>query len=189
MEKYFSLLTASLLLFFAASATPLNAEMYKWVDTTGAMHVTDNLFNVPQEYLSQVKTLEVFKGPTEDGDIPLTKSPMGFILEARLNGVEDIRLLLDTGATATVISPKVLIRAGAALPREKTIVVHTAGGDVRAARVEIASLAVGWAKQGPLNVVAHEAVGDCDGLLGMDFLSAYHFEILTYGPKLRLGRP
>lgn len=164
-----------------------SAEIYKWVDSEGRTHVTDNLFNVPQEYLSQIKTYQEMRGPSDTGDIPLKKSDMGYLVDAKLNGVADLRLLIDTGATATVISPSALARGGVALPKEKEVRVRTAGGEVQAGSVEVMSLSIGGVRRENLRVIAHDAVEGVDGLLGMDFLGAYRFEILTYGPKLRLS--
>lgn len=163
------------------------AEIYKWVDSENRMHMTDNLFNVPQEYLPQIKTYQELKGPSETGDIPLSKTEVGYMVEAKLNGVADIRLLIDTGATSTVISPEALARGGVKLPRERDITVRTAGGEVQAASVEILSLSIGGVSRPNMRVIAHDAVRGVDGLLGMDFLGEYRFEILTYGPKLRLS--
>lgn len=151
------------------------------------MHMTDNLFNVPQEYLSQIKTYQEMRGPSDSGDIPLKKTEMGYLVDAKLNGVADLKLLLDTGATSTVISPAALARGGVAMPEEKEVRVRTAGGEVQAGSVLILSLSVGGIKRQDLRVIAHDAVPGVDGLLGMDFLGAYRFEILTYGPKLRLS--
>lgn len=151
------------------------------------MHMTDNLFNVPQEYLNQIKTYQEMRGPADSGDIPLIKSEMGYVVEAKLNGVADLRLLIDTGATATVISPTALARGGVAAPKQKEVRIRTAGGDVQAGSVEVLSLAIGGVKRDNLRILAHDAVPGVDGLLGMDFLGAYRFEILTYGPKLRLS--
>ena len=47
-----------LILGLLALSLPATAEMYKWVDAQGSVHFTDNLFNVPQEYLAQIKTYE-----------------------------------------------------------------------------------------------------------------------------------
>lgn len=180
------LILAFLLLFIAGSG---RAEMYKWVDSSGKMHLTDNLFNVPQEYLNQITTYQESKPPSSDGDIPLTKTESGYVLPVLVNGTEIVKLLLDTGANTTVIAPRSLKRAGFDPRTEQKVVVRTAGGEVNASTVEIQSLAVGGFKRGPMRVVSHEAVPGYDGLLGMDFLGAYRFEILTSWPKLRLNLP
>lgn len=186
--RFRSLWTIILAVAFLASApASCLAEMYKWVDRQGNTYLTDNLFNVPQEYLSQIITYQESKSPSDSGDIPLTKTEIGYVIDAKLNGVADLKLLLDTGATATVISPSALARGGVAMPANRDIRVRTAGGDVQAGSVQVMSLTVGDIKRPNVRVIAHDAVPGADGLLGMDFLGAYRFEILTYGPKLRLS--
>lgn len=172
----------SVLLLCAGGAT---AEMYKWVDDEGRVNFTDNLFNVPQQYLSQVSTYgKIYdKG---DSDIPLKKTELGYMVEVVLNGIHKMKLILDTGATATVVSPSALAAAGIAVDEKTIIKVRTAGGEATAKLAHVNSLSVGPFKQGPLRIIAHDAVAGSDGLLGMDFLGAYRFEILTIGPSLRL---
>lgn len=175
------------LAFFALAPSVCLAEMYRWVDRQGNSYVTDDLFNVPQEYLQQIITYQESKGPSDSGDIPLAKTDLGYVIDAKLNGVADLKLLLDTGATATVISPSALARGGVAMPAGRDVRMRTAGGEVQAGSVQVMSLSIGGIKRPNLRVIAHDAVPGADGLLGMDFLGAYRFEILTYGPKLRLS--
>lgn len=186
--KFLPLFVAGLFLTLATDG-PALAEIYRWVDSEGHTHMTDNLFNVPQEYISQITTYQESSKPSKDGDVPMIKEPMGYVLNATINGIADVKLLLDTGATATVISPEALARGGVKVPKNKEMVLRTAGGEVKTAIAEIASLGIGDHRQGPMKVIAHDAVPGVDGLLGMDFLGKYRFEILTYGPKLRLSPP
>lgn len=165
------------------------AEMYRWEDKSGRIHIAEDLFDVPQEYLSQIKTYKETKGSSEYGDIPLKKTDSGYVVKAKLNGVEEVNLILDTGATSTVIAPAALKRAGVKTSKDKPVTLKTAGGEIKAAVAEIESIHLeGW-RRGPFRVVSHDAVHGFDGLLGMDFLGAYRFEIMTYGPKLRLNLP
>jgi clan AA aspartic protease (TIGR02281 family) len=180
----------ALALFLAAAvALPARAEMYKWTDEAGKVHFTDNLFNVPQKYLEQIKTYREESAPDKGGDIPLTRSPAGYLVDVMVNGQTSARLVIDTGATATVISPGLLEKAGVKVSRDALVRVRTAGGDTMAARATVDSLTVGDLQQGPMRIIAHEVFKDVDGLLGMDFLGAYRVEILSSGPTLRLTLP
>lgn len=187
MRTKYTLLIAFVVIFLAANRSA--AEMYRWEDKDGKIHVADDIFDVPQEYLPQIKTYKETRAASEYGDIPLRKTDSGYVVKARINGVEDVNLILDTGATKTVIAPVALKRAGAKTSKDKPVTLRTAGGELKAAVAELESIHLeGW-RRGPLTVVSHDAIQGYDGLLGMDFLGAYRFEIMTYGPKLRLNLP
>ncbi len=176
-----------LLFIIGLCPTGALAEMYKWVDDSGKMHFTDNVFNIPQKHLNQVRTFEE-KYTDEDmrGQIPLKKTQSGYMVEVMLNGFTPVSLVVDTGATSTVISPQALDRAGITPSAKKTVTLMTAGGKQQAGWAEVESMTVGDFKRGPMKVVAHDALEGADGLLGMDFLGVYRVEIMTIGPSLRL---
>jgi clan AA aspartic protease (TIGR02281 family) len=180
-------LTALLIVALSALFCPVQAEMYKWVDDKGQVHFTDNLFNIPQEYLPKLKTYEERESNLSAGDIPLRKTEMGYLLDAKINGYVDIVLLMDTGASATVINPEVLVSAGVTLSENKPVLIRTANGDTHAGWAALDSLTVGAFQQNSMKIIAHDALQGADGLLGMDFLGAYRFEILTNASILRLA--
>lgn len=161
------------------------AQMYQWTDAEGRMNLTDNPYNIPSEYAEKAKAFGAYASPIDDS-IPLTRTDAGYIVTARLNGQTDLKLLLDTGANVTVLSPGAFKKGGQGAVLEKEVRLLTAGGETRARSASIASLAVGNTKNGPMTVVVHDAVPGYDGLLGMDYLGRYHFEIIATGPKLRL---
>lgn len=182
------MLALPLALILLAPAAP--AEIYRWVDDNGSVHFTDNLFQVPPEYRGRVKSMDDRLPPARPPrKIPLAPSDMGYVVEARVNGAGPVHLIVDTGATATVISPDAARRLGLRVRRDPPVRLRTAGGAVDAgwARVEAIDVA-GW-KAGPLRVVVHDAVSGADGLLGMDYLGAFHVEIRAEGPYLVLSPP
>lgn len=95
---------------------------------------------------------------------------------ARLNNTESTRLILDTGADRTVITPRALRAAGVgsrpvASGRMQGV---TGAADVQAYQVE--SIQIGDARVDRLMVLSHDInVPQSDGLLGRDFLE--HFKV------------
>lgn len=176
------------LALWGASGGDARAEMYKWVDENGGVHFTDNLFNVPQAQLPKIKTYQEAE-EARGGDIPLLRSPAGYVVEVLVNGQVTARLVLDTGATATVISPGVLKQAGARFGVGDPKLVRTAGGEKMIEQAGVESLSVGGIRKGPMKIFSHDVFEGVDGLLGMDFLGAYKVEILSTGPTLRLTPP
>ena len=186
-SRSLSMTVIFLLALLFGGAHPCHAEMYKWVDDAGKVHYTDNLFNIPAKNLPKVRTYEE-QGSAASGDIPLKKLASGYIVEVKLNALHTVNLVVDTGASMTVISPSALDAAQIALTAGSSVTVHTANGETRAKLANVNSITVGAFKRGPLDVVAHDAkLGDADGLLGMDFLGKYRVEILSLGPTLKLS--
>jgi len=94
------------------------------------------------------------------------------IIDAYLNGVA-LRLLIDTGADRTVISPAALVRAGVDAARGAPVRITGVTGSSSASLVAVQRLDVAGAQVGPLAVIAHAVPGDFDGLLGRDVLDAF----------------
>jgi aspartyl protease family protein len=98
-------------------------------------------------------------------------SPDGhFYVRARIGGVER-RLLVDSGATVTALSPGTAAAAGVEV-RDSVfpVILKTANGNVQAQTGEIPELRFGNVVARDLAVVVSPAFGDVD-VLGMNFLS------------------
>lgn len=188
----------------AASPEPAGAQIYRWVDERGTAHYVDGLDNVPQRYRSRATSLGMRNTPaaaptagpadkaSASGATTIAFKPGERILtDARINGRTQIRLLLDTGADRTVISPRALVAAGVSITRGTTagqIVGVTGASDVQGVLLE--SLEVGQSRVTKLQVVSHDInQSGIDGLLGRDFLEQFKVTIdsgrgqVTIGPK------
>ncbi|MES2755537.1 MAG: TIGR02281 family clan AA aspartic protease [Pseudomonadota bacterium] len=109
-----------------------------------------------------------------DGDtVRIAMSTDGhFWARANLNGVEK-RLLIDSGATITALSPTTARAAGIVLPPPNTgfpVTITTANGTVLAQRGRIETVRIGGLETRDLGVVVSPAFGNVD-VLGMNFLS------------------
>lgn len=110
---------------------------------------------------------------TDDGAnaVRLERTPGGhFEVRGTVDGAP-VSFLLDTGATATVLTVEDARRAGFD-PAELRydIPVSTANGPARAARVTAGEIAVGSISRGPLPVLVAEQGRLNQSLLGMNFL-------------------
>jgi clan AA aspartic protease (TIGR02281 family) len=120
--------------------------------------------------------------------IPLIRSGDQFLVEARLDETSRVTLLIDTGASMTVISPNVLSALGYSLDG-RTANFSTANGQVVAPLVSLASLNLGESRVAPLTVgaISLDRPGRyVDGLLGMDFLRRFEFSVDQDGGMLKL---
>jgi aspartyl protease family protein len=93
-----------------------------------------------------------------------------FYVRARIGGAER-RLLVDSGATITALSPATAAAAGVEVkPAVFPVLLKTANGTIRADTGEVRELRFGNVVARDLAVVVSPAFGDVD-VLGMNFLS------------------
>ncbi len=164
----------------ALAATPAAAQLYRWTDAEGTVYYTSDLATIPLPYRDSAKDIgSPTPGPEEEETtpeptgvaIPYTGGPL--IVDASLNGVS-LRLLLDTGAERTLISPTAMARAGFNVAAGASVQIRGVTGDATAIMVPVARLDVAGARVGPLEVIVHALAGESvDGLLGRDVLDAF----------------
>ena len=202
----YALLAAALLLVPAAPAT---AALYRWVDSAGVTHYTSDRGTIPEKYRSTAREIghptartpqpaaspaappapapAVPPAPAPSPASPAASPNTGAVprpasapimVDALLNGVP-LRLLLDTGADRTVISPAALSRAGIDAATGTPFRISGVTGSSPASLVDVPRLDIAGAQVGPLGVVAFAVPGDIDGLLGRDVLDAF---TLTFDP-------
>ena len=181
---------------------PVAAEIYRYIDARGTPVYVEGLESVPAQYRAIAVPLGMRNSPASAASAPEKSEAAGsttirytpgqrIIVDAKINGDTATRLLLDTGADTTLISPLVLSAAGASLIRGGTsarIIGVTGGSDVQ--RVAVESIEIGEARVMGLQVVAHDmGQPGIDGLLGRDFLDRFKVTIdsttgvLSIAPK------
>ena len=172
-------------------ATPASAGVWRWRDSAGVTYYTSERNSIPEKYRSAAEeigapsarepqpagsTASPAASPTS-GVVPLpTGAPI--MVEALLNGVP-LRLLLDTGADRTVISPAALGRAGIDTKTGTPFRISGVTGSSPASLVNVPRLDIAGAQVGPLGVVAFAVPGEIDGLLGRDVLDGF---TVTFDP-------
>jgi len=122
--------------------------------------------------------------------IPLHRSGNHFIVDARSADGRSMRLLIDTGASLTILSPDVLEQRGIGYQNTGRYgVFNTANGQVRAPIYKLDSLSVGDWQVNQLDVGVLDLSGgsNIDGLLGMNFLRHFQFFIDQNEALLRLS--
>jgi len=185
---------ASLLLLplLAGSAGPADAQFFRWTDERGVNHYAEGLDSVPERYRGVARPLGYRNTPSTPTS-GVTEAPKAaetvirftpgrhIVVDARVNGAASAKLILDTGAGSTLISPRVLAAAGVSLTRGTTAARTrgvASGTDVDVQLVQIDSLAVGEARAGRMVVSSYEMhMPEVDGLLGQDFLARFNVQI------------
>ncbi|MBS0504987.1 MAG: TIGR02281 family clan AA aspartic protease [Proteobacteria bacterium] len=112
------------------------------------------------------------RGQTVGDTLRVPMAPDGhFWVRAQVNG-EDVRFLIDSGATTTAVSMRTAEAANVTVDRGGfPVAINTANGVVEARSGRIARLTLGPIQSRDLGVVVAEAFGDTD-VLGMNFLSS-----------------
>jgi clan AA aspartic protease (TIGR02281 family) len=122
--------------------------------------------------------------------IPLHRSGNHFIVDARSAHGRSMRLLIDTGASLTILTTDVLEQRGIGYQNTGRYgVFNTANGPVRAPIYKLDSLSVGdWqVNQLEVGVLDFSGGSNIDGLLGMNFLRHFQFFIDQNEALLRLS--
>lgn len=191
------------LLVLVLWVAPVSAQMYKWTDEQGGVHYSQGIYNVPERFRSKAQIL-----PFPDRPAPPAASPSAgegdssratriaftpgkpIMVSAKINGGGSAQLMLDTGASVTVINPRVLAGMGIGSSEALRGSVRGATGSADVLFVPVQSIEVGGARSGPLRVAAHDVdMGQGDGLLGRDFLDQFTVNIdstagvVTLSPK------
>jgi predicted aspartyl protease len=200
-----ALVTLALAVLVGLTPGSAHAQIYRWVDDAGVPHYAEGLDSVPEHHRATATRLGLRNRPAAPPaaatDVSRSTPQRGatirytpgerILVDVRINGTASALLMLDTGADRTLISPRALAAAGASLTRSVgTGRLIGVTGDDHLPYVMIDSLEVGEARVGRMPVGAYEmAQMGGDGLLGRDFLDAFHVTIdaarglVTLSPK------
>ena len=192
MSRPLSLVVAVLVL--ASVPAVAFAQFYRWVDERGNAHYAEGFDNVPERYRGRAVPLGLRNSPAPAATaVGTATEPSGstneirfvpgrhIIVDARINGGPLVKLILDTGAGNTLISPRALAASGVSLTRG-TRAGKTRGVakdvEVEVTQVPIDSLEVGGARVGRMVVASYDMdMNDVEGLLGQDFLGQFNVTI------------
>ncbi|MDH5428993.1 MAG: retroviral-like aspartic protease family protein [Nitrospirota bacterium] len=123
-----------------------------------------------------------------DSTIPLQKIGGSFVAQVTLNNERTAHLIVDTGASMTVLSTAIAIDLGIlGTTDNELLTVNTAGGSVQVNMNYLASLQVGTAQANHVAVAIHDLPDipeQIEGLLGMSFLK--HFLVTLDAEHARL---
>ena len=151
--------------------------------------------DIPQ--LSQSETPPSLTSPVQESSndpqltteitVPLKKIGGSFVVEVTLNQERTAQLIVDTGASITVLSIDTALDLGIlGTTDNELLTVNTAGGSVQVNMNYLSSLMVGKAQATNVTVVIHDLPDipdQIEGLLGMSFLK--HF-LVTLDPDQAL---
>jgi len=193
-------------LILAFLVTAGEAGIYSYKDDKGTTHYTNDLSKIPEEFRGKNKGFRKHKEarkpsgtarvpvpipaptapvaipglPANTGEIHVPLIPRGnnFNVDVLLNGIVTASLVLDTGASSISLSKEVAEELGmhaANISAKKTF--QTANGSRANAIFALQTIKVGNAQSILLEASINDTYVGMDGLLGMNFLGDYRFEI------------
>jgi predicted aspartyl protease len=202
------ILNVCALLAILLSMTPATqAEIYKWIDENGEMHVATSLADVPAKYRDQVTKLKPSTAPApksiraESGssadeaaeavidnsglqrfEIPYKNegSTRRVIIPVKFNERLTVPMALDTGSPGMVISIDLAIDLGLFRRDSGALLTTTGGigGAAAAISTIVDSLSIAGVKDDFIPTTVIAPISpDFDGLIGMDILANYTMSI------------
>lgn len=184
--------------------TPASAEMYKWVDRHGKVHLSDTVEGIPDGSRGRVeertslpplpsRPLSTRTPPAGvrsatplSYTVPLYRDGNTMLVEAVIDGKVLTRLLVDTGAEFTVLSTAAARRLRLDVSQAAVIPLRSASGVFFAAMLKVPLIAVGEATATDVDVIVYDATPGLDGLLGMSFLDNFQVTISASTERLVL---
>jgi len=189
--------------------TIIYGEMYKWVDEKGTIHFADDLSNIPERYRPDA---EIRKGPQETSvpdnrgkPAPRLTSPTPMVPESRgydvsllrrgelwlaevlLNGRVKRNLIVDTGASFTLISRQAATDLGLTVDENTPFIRAASVSDViLLPLVTLDSIRVGNAEVENVEAVIYTMPYSSEGLLGNSFLNKFRVGIDSVNGKMTL---
>ncbi len=121
--------------------------------------------------------------------VPLKRVGEHFIVNARINGIDGARLMIDTGASLCVLRPQAAQQFGLPVDSDNYTILNQVAGVINAPLIEIDTLGIGDAtvRTVKASVIEMTPDADKDGLLGMNFLNNFKFFIDQKREILYLG--
>ena len=125
--------------------------------------------------------------------VPLERLGALFVLTIQVNETRLAKVILDTGATHTILSHAIARDLGLFSQRSvAAATMHTVGGSVQADMVQVDSIRIAGAEVRNSIAAIHDlpdAPPDIEGLLGLSVLHQFEVTLDTARNRLHLGLP
>ncbi|VAX24307.1 hypothetical protein MNBD_NITROSPINAE03-1612 [hydrothermal vent metagenome] len=188
----------------AAEAGADDSFVYKWTDAKGSTHISNSLKSVPGQYLKSVKKIKridinspsksvepIFSSVEGEARVKFNLNDNAMIAPAVFNGSVKRNVLIDTGSELVTITTKLARALGYDYENMRKAWFQTQSGPILAPVIKIERLAMGGAQVTGLQaaVIDFKGRGPVSAVAGMNFLSAFIFEIDTQNRSLILTSP
>ena len=195
-----------LIVMMSFFTSPVDAEMYKWVDEKGTVHFADDLSKIPEKYQSDAELRKtpketpppVIRNHTISSSPPKAFESEGFhvnllrknelwMAEVTLNDKLRQYFIVDTGASFTLISVQAAKDLGVTIDENTPFIpVATVSGSVLTPLATLRSIRVGEAEAENVEAIVYTMPSGLPGLLGNSFLNKFRVAIDTVNGRMTL---
>jgi len=179
-----SLVVVALILILQAFPLTAHADFFQYTDQDGTVVMVDDEGKIPAKYRKQTRTTKAETGVASKTTAVRVKNNNQVFVPVRIsyrNTVVDAWLLMDTGATSTVISTDLADRLGIKPASTERRLSQVADGSVvQAYRTRVDFMAVGPKTKlnAEVSILPSNGPGmGFDGLLGMNFLGDFPYRL------------
>lgn len=195
------------LVILLLSAAPASAEIFKWTDSAGRVHFTQDLNQVPPEYRVAAKeslhrkasaAIQIYSAPRPASPAPRTsrsvRKPAGgggehtyriavqkagtaLRVNVRLNDSVTAPFIIDTGASYLALPQQVADQLQLDTRGARTAIFGTANGTIEAPLIMLDSVQLGGARATKVQAAILEGVNI--GLLGLSFFNHFTYSVDT----------
>jgi clan AA aspartic protease (TIGR02281 family) len=121
--------------------------------------------------------------------VRIQRSGSAILVDGQVEGAPDVRFLLDTGSTLTIISTELAEELGFDLraANHRYVRLETANGPVEAPLVTLETVKIGGVVARDVQAAVYDvrAVDPIDGLLGLSFLDHFRYTIDARAQTMR----
>jgi predicted aspartyl protease len=179
-----------LLLILALFASPALADYFQYTDDNGTVVMVDDEGKIPAKFRKQTRSS---KSSTGDGAkvtvVQVRKNRVYVPVQVTYRSrVVDAWMLLDTGASTTMITASLADRLGiGSANAEKGLAQVADGRLIQTLRTRVDHIAVGPKLKNFVEVSivpSNGPIADFDGLLGMNFLGDFRYNLDLNGQTI-----
>jgi len=174
------------LLATTLATIPALAALFTYRDEKGKLHAVSSPDEIPEKYRRGAKTVSDKKNEPEGANIKLDRSNNSLFIEVSFGEAGKHLMVLDTGASISMISEKLAADLG--LKSTQSVIIHTASGMIEVPLVTVPEVSVAHFKVRDLSIAVNNLPGEskAQGLLGIDFLNHFKMELDTAAGSLYL---
>ena len=180
-------------LFMTFHPSNSSAAIYRWIDSSGTIHISDSLDDIPPTYLHNFTIITEPQEISSGNTIPFERTVSGLVLvDAVLNGDVKVKLVFDTRANLVVITEELSKKLHQDIsPGDKVIKLYTNCGEVEGRSFVINKIELGDAQKENVRsvITANDySLSGFDGLLGLSFLGDFKVTVDYQNEKIIISK-
>lgn len=170
------------------AGTVARAGVYTYRDENGTLHAVSSPTDIPEQYRGKEKVLAGSETGSGEVNLKLEREGNSLLIPVSFGGGKEVLMVLDTGASVSMISREVADRIR---PQQLGLAqISTASGVIRVPVVDVPEISVKQFAVHDMHITVNDLPGKgrAAGLLGVDFLNHFRMQLDTESGQLHLER-